>query len=96
MSLRHVLESALYVLESCCDTYSDEREEYGAITQLRKLLERLDNYQLVPKEPTAKMLEAAFQDGIIVNGKPIWKHDADFQNKWKYQQMLENAPEIEL
>lgn len=96
MSLKSVLESALYALEDRCGTYVDEREEYGAITQLRKLLDELDSYQLVPKEPTAEMLQAACEDGICAEGRPVWKHDTEFQAKWKYQQMLENAPEIEL
>lgn len=96
MNFRHVLESALYALESRCGTYADERENYGAITQLHKLMDELDNYQLVPKQPTTEMLRAACQDGICVEGKPVWKHDTEFQAKWEYQQMLENAPEIEL
>lgn len=92
MSLKSSLESALLELE---DNYYVGQDSV-AIKSLRSLIGMLDNYQLVPKEPTAEMLKAAFQDGIIVNGRPIWKHDTDFQNKWKYQQMLENEPEIKL
>lgn len=92
MSLKSSLESALLDLE---DNYYVGQESV-TIKYLRSLIGMLDNYQLVPKEPTAEMLKAASQDGICVEGKPVWKHDTEFQNKWKYQQMLENAPEIEL
>lgn len=98
MSLKSLLEYLLSDLEVAL-LLEDSRhydKGYEVTRLLGKLLEKLDNYQLVPKEPTAEMLKAAFQDGIVVNGRPIWKYDIDFRNKWKYQQMLENAPEIKL
>lgn len=52
----------------------------------------MTDYKLVPVEPTPEMLDAAVQDGICVDGKPVWKRDVEFQAKWKYQQMLAAAP----
>lgn len=46
-------------------------------------------HRLVPIEPTEAMLKAACNDGVCVDGKPVWKHSYEFQAKWKYQQMLE-------
>lgn len=54
-----------------------------------------DGWQLVPVEPTQEMLDAAIQDGVCVDGKPVWKKDVEFQAKWKYQQMLAAAPQPE-
>lgn len=50
-----------------------------------------EGHKLVPIEPTEEMINAAIQDGISVNGKPIWKHNVAFQAKWRYQQMLKVA-----
>ena len=44
---------------------------------------------LVPIEPTEAMLKAACNDGVLVDGKPVWKRSFEFQAKWKYQAMLE-------
>lgn len=55
----------------------------------------MSNYKLVPVEPTPEMLDAAVQDGICVDGKPVWKRDVVFQAKWKYQQMLAAAPDVQ-
>ena len=73
--------------------------DYAAIeaenAKLRAELERRavpDWWKLVPVEPTPEMLDAAIQDGICVDGKPVWKKDVVFQAKWKYQQMLAAAP----
>lgn len=52
----------------------------------------MTDYKLVPVEPTPEMLDAAIQDGICVDGRPVWKKDVVFQAKWKYQQMLAAAP----
>ena len=35
------------------------------------------------------MMKAACNDGLLVDGKPVWKHGLEFQAKWKYQAMLE-------
>lgn len=48
-----------------------------------------NSHMLVPIEPTEAMLKAACNDGVIVDGKPVWKRSLDFQAKWKYQAMLE-------
>ena len=50
-------------------------------------------WKLVPVEPTEEMLKAACQDGVSVNGKPVWKHGVLFVAKWKYGQMLAAAPD---
>ena len=55
----------------------------------------MTDYKLVPVEPTPEMLDAATQDGICVDGKPVWKRDVVFQAKWKYQQMLAAAPDMQ-
>lgn len=34
------------------------------------------------------MMKAACNDGVLVDGKPVWKHGLEFQAKWKYQAML--------
>lgn len=51
-----------------------------------------DGWQLVPIEPTDEMISAACQDGVSVDGRPVWKHSNAFQAKWKYQQMLAASP----
>ena len=48
-----------------------------------------NSHTLVPIEPTEAMLKAACNDGVIVDGKPVWKRSLDFQARWKYQAMLE-------
>ena len=56
----------------------------------------MSDFKLVPVEPTPEMLDAAIQDGVCVDGKPVWKRDVVFQAKWKYQQMLSAAPVVQL
>lgn len=51
-----------------------------------------EGWQLVPIEPTKKMIDAACQSGISVNGRPIWKHTIDKQAIWKWKTMLAAAP----
>ena len=48
-----------------------------------------NSHILVPTEPTEAMLNAACNDGVLVDGKPVWKRSLEFQAKWKYQAMLE-------
>jgi hypothetical protein len=55
----------------------------------------VSKYKLVPVEPTQEMLDAAIQDGVCVDGKPVWKKSVTFQAKWKYQQMLAAAPAVQ-
>ena len=50
-------------------------------------------WQLVPVTPTEEMLQAAAQDGQDLNGRPVWKHNIDVQNRWKWEQMLKAAPD---
>ena len=50
-----------------------------------------EGYVIVPIEPTDEMISAACQDGVSVDGRPVWKHSNAFQAKWKYQQMLTAA-----
>jgi len=54
-----------------------------------------EGWQLVPIEPTEKMIDAACQSGISVNGRPIWKHTIDKQAIWKWKTMLAAAPKPE-
>ena len=54
-----------------------------------------EGWQLVPIEPTKKMIDAACQMGISVNGRPIWKHTIDKQAIWKWKTMLAAAPKPE-
>ena len=56
---------------------------------MTKTTSDVTGYMLVPIEPTEAMLKAACNDGVLVDGKPIWKRSLDFQAKWKYQAMLE-------
>lgn len=97
-----------YVCDSKCmtDFYNQPKKPTAAeleakvatleaeLAKLRAELERraVDGWKLVPVEPTPEMLDAAIQDGICVDGKPVWKKDVVFQAKWKYQQMLAAAP----
>ena len=56
---------------------------------MSKTTSDVTGYMLVPIEPTEAMLKAACNDGVIVDGKPVWKRSFEFQAKWKYQAMLE-------
>lgn len=51
-------------------------------------------YKIVPIEPTKEMIDAACRDGVDLEGRPVWKHTFDVQAKWKYQQMLDAAPDV--
>lgn len=48
-----------------------------------------NSHMLVPFKPTESMLNAACNDGVLIDGKPVWKRSLDFQAKWKYLAMLE-------
>ena len=61
----------------------------GGIGGIGGTIKDSNSHMLVPIEPTEAMLKAACNDGIIVDGKPVWKRGLDFQAKWKYQTMLE-------
>ena len=78
-----------------------EREGWRYASELEEQLkllnaEHTEGYKLVPIEPTEDMLAAACNDGVSVNGRPVWKQPYKFQAKWKYQQMLDAAPEFNL
>lgn len=51
-------------------------------------------WKLVPVEPTEAMVQAACQDGVDLNGRPVWKHTYDVQARWKWKQMLASSPGI--
>lgn len=50
-------------------------------------------WKLVPEKPTPKMVDAACQDGISLDGRPVWKHTVDVQAEWRWKQMLAAAPQ---
>lgn len=52
-------------------------------------------WKLVPVEPTEDMVHAACQDGVDLNGRPVWKHTYDVQAKWRWKQMLASSPDID-
>lgn len=55
----------------------------------------LVKYIAVPAEPSNEMINAACQDGIVVEGRPVWKHDVVFQARWRYKQMLKARPKFD-
>lgn len=78
-----------------------EKEAWRYASELEQQLklfnaEHIEGYKLVPIEPTEDMLAAACNDGVSVNGRPVWKQPYKFQAKWKYQQMLDAAPKFNL
>lgn len=50
-------------------------------------------WKLVPEKPTPKMVDAACQDGISLDGRPVWKHTVDVQAEWRWKKMLAAAPQ---
>lgn len=52
-----------------------------------------DGWKLVPEIATSEMIHAATNDGINLDGRPVWKQCVEVQAAWKWQQMLAAAPE---
>jgi hypothetical protein len=50
-------------------------------------------WKRVPVIPTDEMVDAACQDGINLNGRPVWKHTYDVQATWRWQRMIAAAPQ---
>ena len=78
-----------------------EKEAWRYASELEQQLklfnaEHIEGYKLVPIEPTEEMIAAACDDGVSVDGRPVWKQPYKFQAKWKYQQMLDAAPKFNL
>lgn len=67
------------------------------LTTLEELMRQmLKTHKIVPIEPTEEMIAAGCSHGLSANGRPIWERPYEFQAKWKYQQMLDAAPEFKL
>lgn len=47
-----------------------------------------DGYCVVPIDPTDEMVEAACQNGVNLDGRPVWKSSVDTQARWKWSQMI--------
>lgn len=78
-----------------------EKEAWLYASELEQQLklfnaEHIEGYKLVPIEPTEEMIAAGCSHGLSANGRPIWERPYEFQAKWKYQQMLDAAPEFKL
>ena len=106
---RAVVEQALEALEHAEQDSADfqriNTDQTGeSIATLRAALEQPrpetgipasvpTGWKLVPEEPTPKMVDAACQDGISLDGRPVWKHTVDVQAEWRWKQMLAAAPQ---
>ena len=106
---RSVVEQALEALEHAEQDSADfqriNTDQTGeSITTLRAALEQPrpeagipasvpTGWKLVPEEPTPKMVDAACQDGLSLDGRPVWKHTVDVQAEWRWKQMLAAAPQ---
>ena len=81
--------------------YQPPLEDYS-IEALKKALESVDQevpaeeviaeWVTVPVQPTYAMTLAACQDGVILEGRPVWKHTVDAQARWRWEQMIKAAP----